>query len=60
MTYAVSVRVYRAAANEIDATVRASDAAGHTEALHGVLAQAAPPPGSAFTPTYAKASARSL
>jgi Tfp pilus assembly protein PilV len=50
--YTVSVRVYPETAGEIDATVQVSDGHGNTTAMHGVLAQAAPAPGSTFTPTY--------
>jgi hypothetical protein len=50
--YTVTVRVYPAAAGEVDAAVQVSDALGNTTAMHGILAAAAPAPGSAFTPTY--------
>jgi len=57
--YTVSVRVYSAAAGEVDATVQVSDTLGKTTAMHGILAQAAPAPGSAFTPTYASQTGQS-
>lgn len=49
--YTVSVRVYPAAAGEVDATVQVSDTLGNTTAMHGILARGAPAPGSTFTPT---------
>ena len=51
-TYTVNVRVYPEAAGEVDAVVQVSDALGNTTAMHGILAQAAPAPGSTFTPAY--------
>jgi len=45
--------VYPATTGEIDATVQVSDALGNSTAMHGILAPAAPAPGSAFTPTNA-------
>jgi len=52
VSYTVHVRVYPAAPEEIDASVRVSDAFGNTTTMHGVLAPAEPAPGSTFTPTY--------
>jgi Tfp pilus assembly protein PilV len=53
VSYKVNVRVYAQPAGEIDATVQVSDTLGHASAMHGILAQAAPAPGSLYTPTYA-------
>jgi Tfp pilus assembly protein PilV len=57
-TYTVNVRVYVGAQREIEASVQVSDALGNSTAMHGILAQAAPAPGSTFTPTYLPASVR--
>jgi Tfp pilus assembly protein PilV len=51
--YTVRVNVAAQGEGKIVASVHVSDGAGHASAMSGILAQAAPAPGSFLTPGYA-------